>query len=178
MTKANVALSLALVGDLSFEGPRADRPAHEWLTSMAPTFRAADLAIGNLESPLVEQGTPIPGKCTLRGTTRWATVLREAGISLVTLANNHTMDYGVDGLRSTMAALEKEGVQYVGAGLDIARANAPALLDVRGTRVACLGRTLVHVSAKSIDTLLPHNGGSREIWCGQAQTPSWAITRT
>lgn len=147
MTKAHAALSLALVGDLSFEGPRADRPTHEWLTRVAPAFRAADLAIGNLESPLVEQGTPIPGKCTLRGTSSWAPVLREAGLRLVTLANNHTMDYGVEGLRSTIEALEKEGVQYVGAGFDITTASAPALLDIRGVRVACLGRTLVPVSA-------------------------------
>lgn len=147
MTKLNVALSLALAGDLSFEGPRADRPADEWLARLGPAFRAADLAIGNLESPLVEQGRPIPGKCTLRGSPKWAPVLRGAGIRLVTLANNHTMDYGGEGLRSTIAALEKEGLRYVGAGLDATQASAPALLDVRGTRVACLGRTLVPVSA-------------------------------
>ncbi|MGH9162728.1 MAG: CapA family protein, partial [Vicinamibacteraceae bacterium] len=146
MTKRDVAISLAVVGDLSFEGPRADRPASKWFTAVAPAFRETDLAIGNLESPLVEGGTAIPGKCTLRGTTKWAAVLREAGIGLVTLANNHTMDYGETGLRSTIAALEKEGLQYVGAGLDIASACAPVLLDVRGVRVACLGRTIVPVS--------------------------------
>ncbi|MPY87937.1 MAG: hypothetical protein GEU99_08455 [Luteitalea sp.] len=145
--KLEVALSLALVGDLSFEGALADHPTREWLSAVAPCFRGADLAIGNLESPLLESGERIPGKCTLRGSTEWANVLREAGLGLVTLANNHTMDYGVNGLRSTTEALERAGIQYVGAGLDLTTACAPAFVDVRGIRVACLGRTFVPVSA-------------------------------
>ncbi|MPZ18385.1 MAG: hypothetical protein GEV06_10800 [Luteitalea sp.] len=147
MTKLDADFSLALVGDLSFEGPRADRPTPEWFGAIAPTLRKADLTIGNLESPLVEGGIAIPGKCTLRGTTKWASVLREAGIGLVTLANNHTMDYGPDGLRSTIQALTEAGIQFVGAGLDSTQACAPALVDVRGLRVACLGRTAVIVDA-------------------------------
>jgi poly-gamma-glutamate capsule biosynthesis protein CapA/YwtB (metallophosphatase superfamily) len=147
MTKLEAALSLTLVGDLSFEGPRADRPAPEWFASVAPAFRKADLTIGNLESPLVDRGTAIPGKCTLRGTTKWAGVLRDAGIGLVTLANNHTMDYGPEGLRSTMHALTDAGIQFVGAGLDSTQACAPALLDIGGVRLACLGRTSVIVEA-------------------------------
>jgi hypothetical protein len=79
----------------------------------------------------------------------WATVLRQAGVGVVSLANNHVMDYGPSGLAQTMDALSGAGVRFAGAGLDRERACAPAFVTIRGTRVAFLARTGVLVTAPS-----------------------------
>ena len=145
--RSEVSLSVAAVGDLSFAGPDADKPAPQLLAEPTACFREVDLVIGNLESPLLTNGRPIEGKCTLRACPEWAETLREAGVDLVSLANNHIMDYGPTGLRETMDALNQAGVRFVGAGLDKERACAPVFLTVRGTRVACMARTSVVVRA-------------------------------
>jgi poly-gamma-glutamate synthesis protein (capsule biosynthesis protein) len=142
-----MSLSLAAVGDLSFAGPYADEPAPRLLAEPAACLREADVAIGNLESPLMTSGRAIGRKCTLRACPQWADTLRDAGVSLVSLANNHIMDYGPTGLVETMEALDLAGVRFVGAGLDRERACAPVFLTVRGFRVACLARTSVVVTA-------------------------------
>lgn len=140
-------ISIAAVGDVSFAGSHADEPSAELFVETAPRFRQSDLAIGNLESPLVKSGLPIQGKCTLGACPGWAEVLRDSGVGLVSLANNHMMDYGTSGLIDTMGALDGAGVRFVGAGLDEERACAPVFFACRGTRVACLARTSVVVMA-------------------------------
>jgi hypothetical protein len=142
-------LRLAAVGDLSFEGPQADVPDARAFAGVAPIFREATLAIGNLECVLTRGGSPVPGKCTLRGSPDWAFVLKDAGIGLVSLANNHAMDYGAEGLASTRAALRAAGIHAVGAGDDQREAYAPLFLECAGRRVAFLARTSVVVSSPS-----------------------------
>jgi capsule synthesis protein PGA_cap len=142
-------LRLTAVGDLSFEGPQADRPDFHSLAAVSPLFRQASLAIGNLECVLTREGTAVPGKCTLRGSPAWAAVLKEAGIGLVSLANNHAMDYGTAGLASTRRALREAGIHAVGAGANRREACAPLFLEIGGRRVAFLARTSVIVSSPS-----------------------------
>ncbi|MEW6439966.1 MAG: CapA family protein [bacterium] len=142
-------ITIAAVGDVAFAGPRADRPSPELFRAVLPCLTGADLAVANLESPLLENGKPIPGKCTLRGSPGWAAVLREAGIRLVTLANNHVMDYGEEGLSATLAALAAAGVRHVGAGKNRVEACAPVFLEVGSARLAVLARTSVIVSSPS-----------------------------
>jgi hypothetical protein len=145
MTRAS--LNLAFLGDLCFEGWEADGPDRPFMEDFAPLFKSADLVIGNLECPLLEQGTSIPGKCSLRGSTAWAHALRRYGIGMVSLANNHSMDYGEEGLASTIAALDAAGIVHVGAGPSAAAARAGRLLTIRGRTVALLARTAVFVAA-------------------------------
>ena len=141
------AFSLAAVGDIAFEGRAADRPDIETFGDVAHIFRGANLSVANLECALTTGGRPIPGKCTLRGSPLWAGILKQAGIGVVSLANNHVMDYGPAGLASTLEALRDAGIQSVGAGSNIREARAPLFVDVGGTRVAFLARTSVIVSA-------------------------------
>ncbi len=83
-----------------------------------PLIQEADVAITNLESPLIEDGTPIaktgPNLCA---PIICAKALKDAGFGLVTLANNHIMDYGKEGLESTIENCRKYGIDYVGAGI-------------------------------------------------------------
>jgi poly-gamma-glutamate synthesis protein (capsule biosynthesis protein) len=65
----------------------------------------------------------------------------------VSIANNHLMDYGVEGLKSTLQALDDAGIIHVGAGMDADTACAPAYMDVADNKFAFLGRSSVVVSS-------------------------------
>ena len=112
-----------------------------------PTVRgvlsAADLAVVNLETAVTERGERAAKQYAYRTPPSTLVALRDAGVDVVTLANNHGMDYGVQGVRDTVAAAEQVGLPAVGIGLDEDRAYAPHVADVRGTRVAVIGATQV-----------------------------------
>src|SRR5690606_27047831 len=66
-------------------------------------------------------------------------VLADGGVDAVSLANNHLYDYGPDGVIDTLTAVRAHGIAPFGAGLDLASARAPALLERNGVRIALLG---------------------------------------
>lgn len=99
-------IRLIVAGDISFMGRRSDTPSMKVFKEFEQVFNASDLVVANLESPLLDSGTAVPGKCALHGATGWAAVLRRVGIKVVSLANNHVMDYGPEGLESTMTHLQ------------------------------------------------------------------------
>lgn len=100
-------------------------------------FREADIAFLNLEVPLVDRGSPDPGRAAItRGPTSIVSELEWAGIDMVSIANNHTMDYGHPGLSSTTEALSRAGIRFSGAGPSIDRALAPGIVERSGLRVA------------------------------------------
>ena len=145
----SVPFSLVAVGDISFEGQSAEQASLEVFSAARPLFKGSDLVVANLESPLTRGEKPVPGKCTLRGNPIWAEVMKGAGIHLVTLANNHLMDYGAAGLLSTMQALDEAGIKHVGAGRNKEEACAALFLEVKGREIALLARTSVVVSSPS-----------------------------
>jgi Bacterial capsule synthesis protein PGA_cap len=107
------------------------------LDEVAPILRAADVAFGNLEGPLADEGTSEkcarskPGRCyAFRVPTRYGRWLADAGFDVMSLANNHAGDFGEAGRASTRAALDALGIRYAGAPGEVAR------LEVRGTRIA------------------------------------------
>lgn len=108
--------------------------------------------IANLEGPLFDESMPVPNKCTIRGGTEWANILKDIGIQIVSLANNHIMDHGVLGLDSTINTLERVNISYVGAGSNIEDASRPLIKNVNGHRVAFLARSAVIVDSPSYAT--------------------------
>lgn len=105
--------------------------------------RAGDITFGNLEGPLTRGGLPHSKQYVFRSPPEHvAPALARAGFKLVSLANNHSMDYGVEGLRDTMRALEHAGIRYAGAGENLEAARRPALIEVNGVRVALLAYSL------------------------------------
>jgi poly-gamma-glutamate capsule biosynthesis protein CapA/YwtB (metallophosphatase superfamily) len=140
---------LSAVGDISFEGSEADRTSIDCFGDVTSVFQDADLVVGNLECALVQTGEATSGKCVLRGSPEWASTLKSAGIGVVSLANNHIMDYGKQGLLSTIETLRRAGVRHVGAGTNRHEARSPLFLDAAGRRIALLGRTAVIVSSPS-----------------------------
>jgi hypothetical protein len=137
------------VGDLSFEGVHADHVPADFFEEVSRKLSETDLAIGNLECVLSNSSKAVIGKCTLRGDPQWAHAIRAAGIQVVTLANNHAMDFETPGLLDTLKSLDDAGVRYVGAGRNVEEARAPLVIELRGRRVALLGRTSVHVGART-----------------------------
>lgn len=103
----------------------------------------------NLEGPLYDGNHAIPGKCTIRGTSGWADILKTVGIDVVTLANNHIMDHGTDGLFSTISVLDRNGIAYIGAGADIEEARKAFITQINEFSVAILARTSVIVESPS-----------------------------
>jgi len=105
---------------------------------LAGIFRRADVAFVNLEGPLYDgsQGSPKDcGQCfAFHGPTFYAGILRSLGVDVVSLANNHSGDYGEAGRDSTMAALRSNGIVY--GGLDRDDARAGEMLLPSGKRVA------------------------------------------
>lgn len=105
-------------------------------------IRDADLAFGNLESPLSLQGTPLPGKgIWFRGDPKGAEALREAGYSVMSVANNHTLDYDTPAFLDTLAVLLENGIDPVGGGKNPAEATEPVIKQVCGQKIAFLAAT-------------------------------------
>lgn len=76
-------------------------------------FAGDDFTLVNLEGPLCDDGWPVPKKFNFRGPTDYVNILTDNAVEAVSLANNHTMDYGQRGYDETLATLEAAGVPYV-----------------------------------------------------------------
>ena len=136
------------VGDVMFAGNVADllaRHGYDYpYRHVRGLLDAADVTVANLETPVTEAGEPQTKEYVYRSSPAALPALREAGVDLVTLANNHSMDYGIPGLLDTMAYLDRAGIAYVGAGRNIDEAYTPKTLDIRGVRAAFVGLTRVY----------------------------------
>jgi len=88
-----------------------------WLNSVKKYFERADIGFGNLESPLTNE-EKLPQENCFLGSTTFATFLREAGINIVSVANNHILEGGADGFLSTINALRNANIRYVGENRD------------------------------------------------------------
>jgi poly-gamma-glutamate synthesis protein (capsule biosynthesis protein) len=98
----------------------------------------ASICIANLDTVLSDAGQPNPKYSNLRGPRAAVDDLHAMGFDIVTLANNHAMDYGAEGLLDMRQALELAGVRAVGAGANLAEAMAPVELAVGGRTVAIM----------------------------------------
>ncbi|HSB72978.1 MAG TPA: CapA family protein [Candidatus Methylomirabilis sp.] len=102
------------------------------------TLRAADIAFANLEAPLTTRGVRAEKQNTLRADPGQVEDLLAAGLDVVSLANNHMLDYGIDGLTDTLALLERQGVRQVGGGGCLEAARQGVVLDGPGGRMGFL----------------------------------------
>ncbi len=101
-------------------------------------LRDADLAMANLECVLSTRGTALEKLYVIRAHPDAVETLVEAGFDLVSLANNHTLDFGNGALDDTLSALRQANIAVVGAGRTLADARRAALFDLNGVRVAVL----------------------------------------
>ncbi|QQR42313.1 CapA family protein [Myxococcus xanthus] len=104
-----------------------------------PLTDAADLFVVNLECPFTERGEKLPKNFNFRAKPELVGILTAGGVDVVSLANNHLMDYGAQGLLDTLDTLDAAHIPYFGAGRNMAEARRPAIVTVGGQRVALLG---------------------------------------
>lgn len=107
-------------------------------------IKAADRFIVNEEFPFSTRGTPAPDKqFTFRLPPERVKLLQEMDIDLVTLANNHALDFGTDALLDTIDTLDAAGIAHVGAGRNISEAEAEVIQTIQGKRIAFIGASRV-----------------------------------
>lgn len=137
------AISVLLGGDVHGEPPLAATlgAGGNPLAGISGIIGDADIAVMNLETPVGPGGEEADKAITFRADPVLLRRLAEAGVDVVTLANNHALDHGPDVLAQTADAAQAAGLAVVGAGPDEAAAWTPALLEVRGRVVAVLGMT-------------------------------------
>ena len=113
-----------------------DKGYHHSTEHLLPFIDAADTFVVNLETPLVDPEQHPSGLKGNKKYIHWAdpvgtgSALAELGVEAVSLANNHTMDHGAEGLHSTFAALEHVGIPWFGAGHNLSEATEPYRLRV------------------------------------------------
>src|SRR5471030_3094458 len=92
-----------------------------------------DINLANLESPISAGGTEfLTKKFRFRAEPQVAAAIRRAGFSVVTLANNHSMDFGAAALAETRRYLADAGIASIGAGKNLDDARKPCIITVKG----------------------------------------------
>jgi poly-gamma-glutamate capsule biosynthesis protein CapA/YwtB (metallophosphatase superfamily) len=111
---------------------------------VAPIIRSADIAYANCEQALSDKGTPNPIQAAHHDSRNLDAFL-SAGFDVVSLANNHSLDWGREALTDTFARLKAANLPFVGAGNNIIEAHQPVILERKGTKVGFLGYSSVHL---------------------------------
>lgn len=105
----------------------------------AALIEEVDFAIANLESPITNDGIPLKKTGPyLKASTKSLGVLKKAGFDLLTLANNHIMDYSLEGLKSTITECKKLNLNHVGAGETTFQARQPFVLNLGGKTLSVI----------------------------------------
>lgn len=137
-------LTLAFAGDVHFyERTQARLGVDPALGPMAKALSAADFSMVNLETAITSRGTPQPKTYHFRTTPAALTALQRSGIDAVTMANNHAVDYGPQGLADSLAAKAHSPIPVVGIGADAAEAYRPYTTTVNGVRLAVVAASQV-----------------------------------
>jgi poly-gamma-glutamate synthesis protein (capsule biosynthesis protein) len=162
------AITVALGGDVQLDGGmgrrlRRDGPGAILSPGLADVFRSADIAMINLESAISDIGEPWPDKLwTFRANPFILDFLRDdLNIEVVSLANNHTVDYGFDAFVDTVRRLDAHGIGRVGGGLNLAEAMAPHVVEQNGITVAFIGAAII----------------ANRVWAAGADSPGLLLTR-
>lgn len=148
-----MGLVIHAVGDVA--------PRREDLASIfggvRPVLADADILFGQLECPLSSAGSPSPGaKLAMRSDPAVAPLLHSEGFQVVSVAGNHTLDYGASALADTLGALHDAGIRPCGAGSDLAAARAPALVQAQDKTVAFLAYSSILPAGYAAE---PHRPG-------------------
>jgi poly-gamma-glutamate synthesis protein (capsule biosynthesis protein) len=148
-------IHLAAVGDIMLDR-RLGNAINQGMVAfpffeVASILTTADIAVGNLESAIGDVGIAAQKSYTFRAPSRATEALAIAGFDLLTLANNHAVDYGQEALLNTIYLLNQKGISTVGAGIDVEKAHLPYVTKVRGVNVVFLGYVSVPYEASGFN---------------------------
>ncbi|HRH33350.1 MAG TPA: AmmeMemoRadiSam system protein B [bacterium] len=108
---------------------------------MKSFFSSADLVFGNLESPISNKGKSVGSLYSFRADPKSVVGLKNAGFTVVSVANNHAFDYGVEAFTDTLTNLKSVGIAYAGGGENFTQASGGARLNIHGIQVTVLAFT-------------------------------------
>ena len=143
-------MKITIVGDIMCEPPileAAKRPDDSYdfapmYEKVAPMFREADYVIGNIEAPLAgKEREYTKNFFSFNVPDSFGTAAKEAGINLVSIINNHTLDRGADGIVRTMQVLEEMGLPYVGVTPPDRERQGAYYFELGGVRIAVVAYT-------------------------------------
>ena len=138
-----VPIIVRAVGDivLGTDFPKTTLPNAEQqkrIIELSQSLVRADVAFGNLEGVLADEGKPRKemgksGYYSFRMPRSYASILKDMGFNVLSIANNHSLDFGREGLQSTITALDAHSIKISGTPQ-----SGAAVIDVRGTKIAFL----------------------------------------
>jgi len=140
------SVTFAFGGDVNFEASlrsKLDANPEGVLAPIAPVLSSADVAAVNLETAITDRGTPESKQYVFCAPATALTALQSAGVDTATVANNHGLDYGLEGLEDTLAAKQSTGFDLIGVGHNATEAYAPHRMEVNGQRIAIVAATQV-----------------------------------
>ncbi len=135
-------LRITIAGDwaprFDYEKRMIEDPAGIW-GDLLPAVQTGDVRIVNVETVLGDKGSPGPKDGPpLRADERTAEVLKVGGFHIASMANNHTLDYGIEGLSHTMKVLSDAGMETVGAGATCEEAARPLIYEAKGVKIGII----------------------------------------
>lgn len=146
-------VSLIAVGDIMLSrnvAAKMRRYGHEYpFVKVADYLKTGDLVFGNFELPITPGRVIKTGEMVFRAEPGVEKILKKFGFSILSLANNHTPNFGAKGLKDTFVYLKKAGINYVGAGENLAEAEAPVFIKKNGITFAFLAYNDADVVPKS-----------------------------
>jgi poly-gamma-glutamate synthesis protein (capsule biosynthesis protein) len=145
--EADARVTLSFVGDILLDSApgQAIQRGEDPFAQVATLLDGSDFSIGNLECPIASAttGAPVDKVYTFRAAPSALPVLHRH-FDAVSVANNHSGDYGPQAFRETLKLLTAARVPYFGGGRDLLEAHAPLLLERNGVKIALLGYDEFH----------------------------------
>lgn len=132
-----------MLGRLVNEVLKRKSPEYPWGDTL-PIFRKADVRICNLECVISDRGEPwglTPKVFHFRSDAKNVEALKRAGITAVSLANNHTLDYGYEAMFDMLKILDRAGIKHAGAGRNLEEASRPAVWQENELRIGFIAFT-------------------------------------
>lgn len=139
----NQSIKIVFVGDIMLDDlpGKYIKDGNDPFAAFSSIFKAADLTVGNLECVVGTTGIAEDKPFVLRADPRVLPVLKKH-FSALSLANNHSGDYGPAAFSTMLDLLDRSGIRYFGGGRDLQEAYAPILFDIKGKRIALLAYNL------------------------------------
>jgi len=148
-------LSIVAVGDIMLGSGVESRLKKQSLSythvfeKVADLLKEGDVIFGNLEAAITDRThgltayskTNTHGKFVLKSSTKSFEALKYAGFNMLSLANNHILDYYQEGLFDTIDILEENGIAFSGAGRNLEEARKPAIIEKNGLKIGLLSYT-------------------------------------
>ncbi|MCA9380704.1 CapA family protein [Candidatus Dojkabacteria bacterium] len=142
--KIDKSITILVSGDTMLAEQVGDYIVNEGINpfqEMIRHYKNADYVVLNLETNISTPGVGVQRNknYTFNAPLEALNILKSAGVNAVSLANNHTMDYGESGMTDMLKLLDEKEINHFGAGNNLDEAFEPFIEDIKGTKVAFIG---------------------------------------